>query len=198
MNKPKIIVSADLGSLKITCDGFRGLVKEIEKKYEVVACKFYSYVAKRNRDYNEYIAAYGFNTELPSVSKRRNKLDTRQVIDLANIAETSRIEAVAIISGEGDILPVINLLKTKGIDVYNVNVAEAKEFYKDQYTGFIEVPGEALREGYTAPATKQRAPKELKPIGAPKPAAAPAAAAAPAGPNPHIQDVKDILAKYRK
>ena len=57
MNKPKMIILADIGSLKVTCNGFKQIVKNLEAKFEVVTCKFYSYVAKRNRDYNEYISA---------------------------------------------------------------------------------------------------------------------------------------------
>ena len=169
MNKPKMIILADIGSLKVTCNGFKQIVKNLEAKFEVVTCKFYSYVAKRNRDYNEYISANGFATSLPSASRRRNKLDCRQVIDAADIAAVGNIDAVGMITGEGDILPVIDLLKTKGIDVYDINVVEGKYAYA--YTGFIAVPTSALREGYTAPATKAQQKRAPKPV-QPKPAAA--------------------------
>ena len=154
--------AAYIGSLKVTCVGFQQIVKNLEAKFEVVSCKFYSYVAKRNRDYNEYIAANGFETSLPSASRRRNKLDCRQVIDAADIAAMGNIDAVGLITGEGDILPVINLLKSKGIDVYDINVDENK--YSYAYTGFIAVPTSALREGYTAPTTKAKVKRAPKPV----------------------------------
>ncbi|MDR2266814.1 MAG: NYN domain-containing protein [Christensenellaceae bacterium] len=187
--KPKMVILADIGSLRVTCVGFKALLADLSQNFEVVACKFYSYVAKRNRDYNEFIAAYGYETYLPSASRRRNKLDSRQVITATEIANSNTmtgigINAVAFITGEGDILPVINLLKSKGIDVYELNVAKTK--YSDVYSDFIQVPLTALRQGYTAPATKVK--KAPKPV------------VAPAGPhdNQRLQDVKNILSKYRK
>ena len=191
MNKPKMIILADIGSLKVTCVGFQQIVKNLEAKFEVVSCKFYSYVAKRNRDYNEYIAANGFETSLPSASRRRNKLDCRQVIDAADIAAMGNIDAVGLITGEGDILPVINLLKNKGIDVYDINVDENK--YSYAYTGFIAVPTSALREGYTAPTTKAKVKRAPKPV------------VAPARPeNQYVADARRVISgneifnKYRR
>ncbi len=165
MNKPKMIILADIASLRVTCAGFKQIVKNLESKFDVVTVKFYSYVAKRNRDFNEYISANGFETSLPSASRRRNKLDCRQVIDAADIAALGNIDAVGLITGEGDILPVVNLLKSKGIDVYDINVYEGKYTYA--YTGFIAVPTSALREGYAAPATKPAVKKAPKPDVAP-------------------------------
>lgn len=189
MNKPKMIILADIASLKVTCAGFKQIVKSLEPKFDVVTCKFYSYVAKRNRDFNEYISANGFETSLPSASRRRNKLDCRQVIDAADIAAVGNIDAVGLITGEGDILPVINLLKGKGIDVYDINTVEGK--YAEIYTGFISVPATALREGYAAPATKAAAKRAPKPV-------------AKKAENQYVAEARkvlagnDILSKYRR
>ena len=191
MNKPKMIILADIASLRVTCAGFKKIVQNLEAKFEVVTCKFYSYVAKRNRDFNEYISANGYETSLPSASRRRNKLDCRQVIDAADIAAAHSIDAVGLIVGEGDILPVINLLKGTGIDGYEINVAETK--YSYAYTGFIAVPTSALREGYAAPATKPAVKKAPKPV-----------VAAPKE-NPYVAEAKsrllsgsEILKNYRR
>ena len=165
MNKPKMIILADIASLRVTCAGFKQIVKNLEAKYDVVTCKFYSYVAKRNRDFNEYISANGFETSLPSASRRRNKLDVRQAIDAADIAAAGKIDAVGLITGEGDILPVVDLLKSKGIEVYDINVYEGKYTYA--YTGFVAVPTSALREGYAAPAPKAVVKKAPKPVATP-------------------------------
>jgi hypothetical protein len=195
MNKPKMIILADIGSLRVTCIGFQQIVASLQDRFDVVACKFYSYVAKRNRDYNEYIAANGFDTSLPSASRRRNKLDSRQVMDAAEIAKSgTSIGAIAMITGEGDILPVVNLLKQKGIDIYDVNVKAGK--YTDIYSGFIPVPLSALREGYTAPAMKAAAPKK-----APKPVVQPVRQTQqPAATieNPHLAEARSILDRFRK
>ena len=99
MSKAKMIILADLGALKLSCEGFKEIVKGLEVKFDVVACKFYDYVAKRNRDFNEYIAANGYDTSLPSASRRRNRLDSRQIMDATTIAYDGTIQAVGFITG---------------------------------------------------------------------------------------------------
>ena len=99
MNRPKIALLIDLASLKVTCEGFKKLYNEISEVYDIVFVKFYSYVAKRNRDFNEYIAAKGYDAVTPVASRRRNKLDTRQIIDATKINMNSTIDAVAFAVG---------------------------------------------------------------------------------------------------
>lgn len=164
MNKPKIAILIDLASLRISCEGFKKLAEKIEEQFEIVNVKFYSYIAKRNRDFNEYIAAKGYDAVTPIASRRRNKLDTRQIIDGTLIGMTSSVEAVAFAVGDGDILPIVSYLKLKGKNVYDVNVEEGK--YTEEFTGFIKVSEDCLREGYAAPtrkkaATKKKAPKPV-------------------------------------
>ena len=195
MNKPKIAILVDLASLRITCEGFKKLADQIDVNFEIVNCKFYSYVAKRNRDFNEYVAAKGYDAVTPVASRRRNKLDTRQIIDATLIGLNSSIDAVAFVVGEGDILPIISYLKLKGKDVYEINVEEGK--YTSEFTDFIKVPMNSLREGYAAP-TRKKMPKK-----APKPVA-PKESSADEKENKYISEVKkilsgsDILSKYRK
>ena len=163
MNKPKIALLIDLASLKVSCDGFKKLLAEIEEAYEVSYVKFYSYVAKRNRDFNEFIAAKGYDAVTPVASKRRNKLDSRQIIDGTKIALSSSVEAVGIAYGEGDILPIVSELKMTGKDVVEIAVEEGA--YSDAFNGFIPVNKNYLREGYAAP-TKKRVKKAPKPVAA--------------------------------
>ncbi|MGI6136425.1 MAG: NYN domain-containing protein [Clostridiales bacterium] len=184
-SKPKMIVLADIAALKISCEGFQELIRNLETKFNVVSCKFYGYVAKRNRDYNEYIASNGFETSLPSASRRRNRLDSRQVIDSADIAAVGKIDAVGIISGDGDILPVVNMFAAKGIDTYDINLVEGKYTYA--YTGFIAVPESALRKGYAAPPTRR--PASEKPKKSPKPVQQPA----PKKENPYVAQSRAVL-----
>lgn len=167
MNKPKIALLIDLASLKVSCEGFKKLLAEIEEEYEVAYVKFYSYVAKRNRDFNEYIGAKGYDAVTPVASKRRNKLDTRQVIDGTKLSVNSTVDAVGLAVGEGDILPIVTELKQSGKDVVEIAVEQCA--YGDAFNSFIPVNVAYLREGYAAPTTK-RAPKpakEKKPV-APK------------------------------
>lgn len=159
---PKIALLIDLSSLKVSCDGFKKLLAEIEKDYEVAYVKFYSYVAKRNRDFNEFIAAKGYDAVTPVASKRRNKLDSRQIIDGTKLAAYA-IDAVGFACGEGDILPIVSELKQTGKDVLEIAVEEGA--YSEAFSGFIKVNEKYLRDGYAAP-TKKREPKK-----APKPVA---------------------------
>lgn len=197
-NKPKIAILADLSSLAITCEGFKLLLANIERDFEVGFVKFYSYVAKRNRDYNEFIAAKGYNAVTPISSKRRNKLDSRQIIDATEIALFKGFDAVAFMVGSGDILPIISYLKLRGLDVYEINVAESE--YSDSYNGFFAVPESSLRKGYLAPVMK-RAAKPVRPKAAsytrPAPQEQPTVQA-PRAENQFIMSAKDILAKYKK
>jgi uncharacterized LabA/DUF88 family protein len=189
MNKPKLAILADIASLKITCEGFQKLMATIEKDFEVVYCKFYSYVDKRNRDFNEYIAAKGYDAVTPIASRRRNRLDTRQIIDATEIALSSTIDAIAFSLGEGDIIPITSYLKLKGKDVYLIDFEESK--YQDSFTGFIQVPEAYRKEGYAAPTKKQ--PKAVKKAEAPK-----------RQESIYVRDAKrildggDVLSKYRR
>lgn len=193
MNKPKITLLIDLASLRVSCEGFKKLVEKIETQFDIVGCKFYSYVAKRNRDFNEYIAAKGYEAVTPIASKRRNKLDTRQVIDGTLIGVNSTVDAVAIASGDGDILPIVSYLKNLGKDVYDINVEEGK--YSEAFTGFISVNVAWLRDGYAAPSTKPAAAKK-----APKPVAEPAAKQESkyAAETKKIFSAADVLSRYKR
>ncbi len=189
MNKPKLAILADIAWLKITCEGFQKLMEGIERDFEVVYCKFYSYVAKRNRDFNEYIAAKGYEAVTPIASRRRNRLDTRQIIDATEIANSSTIDAIAFSFGEGDIIPITSYLKLKGKDVFLLDFVENK--YQDNFTAFIQVPEAYRKQGYAAPTKKM--PKTVKKAEAPKKQE-----------SVYVRDARrileggDILSKYRR
>lgn len=187
MNKPKIALLIDLGSLRISCEGYQKLEADIAKTYDIASVKFYSYVAKRNRDFNEYIAAKGYDAVTPIASRRRNRLDTRQIIDATLIGMGSTIQAVGFAVGDGDILPILSFLKLKGMDVVDIDVKESP--YIDAFTSHVPVLESYLREGYAAPATKRPAPKKT-----PKKVVAPE----PKQESQYVNDVKSILAQYRK
>ncbi len=187
MNKPKIALLIDLASLKVSCEGFKKLLAEIEEEYDVFFVKFYSYVAKRNRDFNEFIAAKGYDAVTPVASRRRNKLDSRQIIDGTKLAMNSVVDCVGFAFGEGDILPIITELKMTGKFVYEIGVEQGT--YSDAFNGFIPVSESYLREGYTAP-TKKRERKAPKKV-------APKAGEAYTAEVNRIFEGKSILNKYR-
>lgn len=159
MSKPKIALLIDLGSLRITCEGFKKLYAQIEADYEIAFVKFYSYVAKRNRDFNEYIAAKGYDAVTPVASRRRNRLDTRQIIDGTRLCN-STLDAIAFAFGEGDILPIITELKSTGKEVIEIGVEKCA--YSDAFNDFQKVDVSWLRDGYAAPTKKkEKAPKKV-------------------------------------
>lgn len=182
MNKPKIVLLIDLASLRISCEGFKKLLAEIEEKFEVASVKFYGYVAKRNRDFNEYTDAKGYYKVTAFESRRRNKLDCQQIIEGTLIGANSSVEAVGFATGSGDILPIISYLKQNGKDVYEVGVEESKYTYA--FKEFIKVNPEYLREGYASPSTQKAAPAKKHPKVVPevKPHT-----------NEHLEAVKEVL-----
>lgn len=185
MNKPKIVLLIDLASLKISCEGFKKLIAEIEQKFEVSGVKFYGYVAKRNRDFNEYTDAKGYYKETAFASRRRNKLDSHQIIEATLLGESSTVDAVGFATGEGDILPIVSHLKLKGKDVYDINVEEGT--YTNAFTGFIRVNTDYLREGYASPSTKKAVKKAPKVVTSP-----------PIQPTPAISDENKYVAEVKK
>lgn len=201
MNKPKIALLIDLASLRVSCEGYKKLAELIEKDYDIVSVKFYSYVAKRNRDFNEYIAAKGYDAVTPIASRRRNKLDTRQVIDGTLLGVTSSVDAVGFAVGDGDVLPIVSFLKGKGKDVLDINIEES--IYTEQFSGFIKVDMSWLREGYAAPTRPKKEPKKVKPAATPKPAPVAPAPEPVKAENKYVSDVKrvlsgeSILARYK-
>ena len=197
MKKPKIALLIDLASLRVSCEGFKKLTAEIEETYEIVNVKFYSYVAKRNRDFNEYIAAKGYDAVTPITSKRRNKLDTRQVIDGTLIGMSSTVDAVGFATGDGDILPIVSYLKTKGMDVIDINVEEGA--YTSEFSGFIKVDTSYLRKEYAAPATKKirKEPKKVAPA-APAPAPEKSEGKYAADVRQILGHDSSILSKYKR
>ena len=183
MNKPKIVLLIDLASLKISCEGFKKLIAEIEENFEVASVKFYGYVAKRNRDFNEYTDAKGFYKVTAFESRRRNKLDCQQIIEGTLIGSNSSVSAVAFATGDGDILPIISYLKQGGKDVYEIDVEESKYTYA--YTGFIKVNETYLRDGYASPSTHKAKPVKKQPKVVPE--------VKPQPTNQHLEAVKEVL-----
>ncbi|MCR4661820.1 MAG: NYN domain-containing protein [Clostridia bacterium] len=159
MAKKTIALLIDLGSLRVSCEGFKKLYDEIAESYDIRYVKFYSYVAKRNRDFNEYIAAMGYDAVTPVASKRRNRLDTREVIDGTKLSLNSSIDVVGIAFGEGDILPIVSELKFAGKDVLEIGTEKCD--YAEAFTGFVKVDSSYLRKEYAAP-TKKKEPKQKK------------------------------------
>ena len=78
---------------------------------------FYGYSAKRTKDYGEFIQENSYDALSTLPKKRKGKLDLRQVIDAARLAQYPNVDGFFLIYGKGDITPLISYLKGYGKDV---------------------------------------------------------------------------------
>ncbi|MBD5092280.1 MAG: NYN domain-containing protein [Clostridiales bacterium] len=117
MPTKKYAVLADIESVRVPYSTFAAALEELSKYGEVAACKFYGYSAKRTKDYGEFIQENSYDALSALPRKRKGKLDLRQVIDAARLAQFPNIDGFFIIYGKGDITPLVAYLKAYGKDV---------------------------------------------------------------------------------
>ncbi len=113
----KYVVLADIESVRVPFTVFASALEELSRIGEIAACKFYGYSAKRTKDYGEFIQENSYDALSALPKKRKGKLDLRQVIDAARLAQFPNIDGFFIIYGNGDITPLIAYLKAYGKDV---------------------------------------------------------------------------------
>ncbi len=113
----KYVVLADIESVRVPFTVFASALEELSRYGEIAACKFYGYSAKRTKDYGEFIQENSYDALSALPKKRKGKLDLRQVIDAARLAQFPNIDGFFIIYGNGDITPLIAYLKAYGKDV---------------------------------------------------------------------------------
>lgn len=113
----KYVVLADIESVRVPFTTFASALEELSRIGEIAACKFYGYSAKRTKDYGEFIQENSYDALSALPKKRKGKLDLRQVIDAARLAQFPNIDGFFIIYGNGDITPLIAYLKAYGKDV---------------------------------------------------------------------------------
>ena len=113
----KICCSADIESVRVPFSVFASALEELSRIGEIAACKFYGYSAKRTKDYGEFIQENSYDALSALPKKRKGKLDLRQVIDAARLAQFPNIDGFFLIYGNGDITPLIAYLKAYGKDV---------------------------------------------------------------------------------
>jgi hypothetical protein len=113
----KYVVLADIESVRVPFSVFAAALEELSRIGEIAGCKFYGYSAKRTKDYGEFIQENSFDALSALPKKRKGKLDLRQVIDAARLAQFPNIDGFFLIYGNGDITPLIAYLKAYGKDV---------------------------------------------------------------------------------
>ena len=113
----KYVVLADIESVRVPFSVFASALEELSRIGEIAACKFYGYSAKRTKDYGEFIQENSYDALSALPKKRKGKLDLRQVLDAARLAQFPNIDGFFLIYGNGDITPLIAYLKAYGKDV---------------------------------------------------------------------------------
>ena len=107
MATKKYVVLADIESIRVPFGVFAAALEELSNFGEVAVCKFYGYSAKRTKDYGEFIQENSYDALSALPKKRKGKLDLRQVIDAARLAQFPNIDGFFLIYGKGDITPLM-------------------------------------------------------------------------------------------
>ena len=194
----KYVVLADIESIRVPFATFNAALEELATFGEVAVCKFYGYSAKRTKDYGEFIQENSYDALSALPRKRKGKLDLRQVIDAARLAQYPNVDGFFLIYGKGDITPLISYLKGYGKDVIagviepDKNSALCNKVITLDLNATIQT---VLPAGYkkVVPGEVVEKPKRVaqpKPAAPAAPAAAPAAAA-PAQPAASAQSAED-------
>ncbi len=174
----KYVVLADIESVRVPFAVFESALEELSRYGEIAACKFYGYSAKRTKDYGEFIQENSYDALSALPKKRKGKLDLRQVIDAARLAQFPNIDGFFLIYGHGDITPLIAYLKAYGKDVVAGVVEQDKNsalcnkviiLHNDQPSQVV------LNAGYKKTESAPQQPRKA----APQPQAAQPVAAAP-------------------
>ncbi|MDE7372681.1 MAG: NYN domain-containing protein, partial [Clostridia bacterium] len=179
MASKKYVVLADIESVRAPYTTFAAALEELSQLGEIAACKFYGYSAKRTKDYGEFIQENSYDALSALPKKRKGKLDLRQVIDAARLAQFPNIDGFFIIYGNGDITPLIAYLKAYGKDVVAGVIEDDKNSKlcnKVIYLKADEATTETvLNDGYikVEPSEEVEEPKKPEPKKA-EPAPAPA------------------------
>lgn len=204
----KYVVLADIESVRVPFTVFASALEELSRIGEIAACKFYGYSAKRTKDYGEFIQENSYDALSALPKKRKGKLDLRQVIDAARLAQFPNIDGFFIIYGNGDITPLIAYLKAYGKDVVagviepdKNSVLCNKVIYLDPNASTQTVLNAGYKKvdtsAYSAPektAVAKPAAQKKEPVQQ----AAPAPAPAPSQSNDDDAQMKLLLDQFNK
>lgn len=158
MNTRKIIVLADIESVRVPFSSFDKALKQVAKNGEITSCKFYGYSAKRTKDYADFIADNNYDALTALPGKRKGKLDLRQVIDAVKAAQYPNIGGFFIMYGKGNIKPLISYLKSLGMEVYAGVISPDENSEKCDQTIILE-EGPLYTQKPRATATAKKAEK---------------------------------------
>ncbi len=215
-NTKKYVVLADIESVRVPFSVFASALEELSRIGEIAACKFYGYSAKRTKDYGEFIQENSYDALSALPKKRKGKLDLRQVIDAARLAQFPNIDGFFLIYGNGDITPLIAYLKAYGKDVVagvlepdkNSVLCNKVIMLDSRATTQTVLNAGYKRVGAAAPQPKRRpvqpapapqpAPQPVYQAPAPAPQPAPQPAPAPAQNSEDDAQMKLLLEQFNK
>jgi len=114
----KIALLIDVDNYKVNASELNYLVNRLNMKGEVVYGKVYNYSDRNNKDLSETIEQFGFDTAMQTTNNKRTKksiFDLRIAIDAVKICCTNKsIDAFCLACGDGDIIPLISMLRAEG------------------------------------------------------------------------------------
>ena len=152
----KIALLVDVDNVKVSKEAMDELLENLNQKGEVVYCKFYGYNDRKHIYLIDYINNYGYETApFMRLKKRFSQLDNRIIVDALKLNYTKpEINAFCIVSGEGDLIPLLVELKSSGkvcIDV-NTEYRELNTHLFDEHVFLRNIDNDAAT--YTAKTKK--------------------------------------------
>ena len=178
----KYVVLADIESIRVPFATFNAALEELATFGEVAVCKFYGYSAKRTKDYGEFIQENSYDALSALPRKRKGKLDLRQVIDAARLAQYPNVDGFFLIYGKDVIAGVIEPDKNSALCNKVITLDLNATIQTVLPAGYKKVvPGEVVEKP-----KKVAAPKAAPAA----PAAAPAQPAAAAAPAQSAEDAQ--------
>ena len=152
----KIALLVDVDNVKVSKEAMDELLENLNQKGEVVYCKFYGYNDRKHIYLIDYINNYGYETApFMRLKKRFSQLDNRIIVDALKLNYTKpEINAFGIVSGEGDLIPLLVELKSSGkvcIDV-NTEYRELNTHLFDEHVFLRNIDNDAAT--YTAKTKK--------------------------------------------
>lgn len=122
----KLAVFTDLNSMRLSPEMLKKAITETGYQNEIVFSKFYNFDNKRHRDFAELVNTYGSETALPISNRKKVRPDIRLVIDSVKVCTEQTCDAILLICGELDIMPLLTSLKNMGIEVIMAVTSETE------------------------------------------------------------------------
>jgi len=138
MAEPKrIAVFIDAENIPANCAD--ALFAEISKRGEISFCRAYGdFTAERMKAWEGKIKAHKVSAyQQDSVSNYKNAADISLVIGAMDVFHWKRAERFYIVSNDGDFTPLANRIKSAGLDVIGIGMAQASVQFQTACNDFV-------------------------------------------------------------